>query len=158
MRDWFKTIPNASFRGSRFFVEEERIQNAGREVAVHRFVKSEQHSTEDMARKVWEFSVSAYVTGDNADADAVAFLQVLSTAGTATLVLPILGTYTVRCEDAGALSLNTAKLGFVKLDLKFVEAGNDSAFAVLAIGDRIASGLMGGMAGVIGAAIAAFAG
>ena len=158
MRDWFRTLPNASYRGSRFFVETERVGNAGREVAVHRFVKAETHATEDMGRKPWQFVVKAYTTGDTADIDAQAFLQVCSTAGASVLVLPIMGTYTARCTDADAVSYDTAKLGYVELNLKFTEAGNDSAFATLAIGDRIASNLLSGMAGVIGDAISAFAG
>lgn len=157
MRNWLKTVPNASFRGSRFFVEEERLAG-GREVAIHRFVKSEDHATEDMGRKPLDLSIAAYITGDRADTDAVAFVEVCSTAGAGTLVMPILGTHTVRCIEVNASSLNTAKLGFVKIDLKFVEAGNDSAFSTIAIGDRIASNLMGGMASVINTAIAAFAG
>ena len=157
MRDWFRTIPNASFRGSRFFVEEERLAG-GREIAVHRFVKAEQHATEDMGRKPLDLSFSAYIVGDTADIDAQAFVAICGTAGVGTLVMPILGIHTVRCTDVNAVSLNTAKLGFVKIDLKFVEAGNDSAFATIAIGDRIASNLMSGMASVVGTAIAAFAG
>ena len=157
MRDWFRTLPNASFRGSPFFVEEERLAG-GREVAIHRFVKSEDHATEDMGRKPLDLSFSAYIVGDSADLDAQSFVQLCGTAGTGTLVMPILGTHTVRCTDVDAASLNTAKLGFVKISLKFVEAGNDSAFATIAIGDRIASNAMAGMAGVIFTAISAFAG
>ena len=157
MRNWFTTLPNASFRGSRFFIEEERLAG-GREVAIHRFVKSEDHATEDMGRKPLDLSFSAYIVGDTADLDAQSFVQICGTAGTGVLIMPILGTHTVRCTEVSASSLNTAKLGFVKIDLKFIEAGNDSAFAPIAIGDRIASNLMGGMAGVINTAISAFAG
>lgn len=157
MRDWFRTLPNASFRGSPFFVEEERLAG-GRDIAVHRFVKSEDHATEDMGRKPLDLSFSAYIVGDTADIEAQAFIDVCGTAGAGTLVMPILGTHTVRCTDVDASSLNTAKLGYVKISLKFVEAGNDSAFATIAIGDRIAANLMSGMASVINTAIAAFAG
>lgn len=156
-RDWTKTLPNSSFRGSPFFVEEERLDDSGRMVAVHSFVKAEEHDTEDMGRKVRKWSVSAYIVGDNADADALAFVEVCSQSGNGVLVMPVLGTQTVKCTGCKAVSVKD-RLGFVKFDLEFIEAGNGSAFVSATIGDRIASNLMDGMAAVVGATLSSFSG
>ncbi|WP_174243245.1 DNA circularization N-terminal domain-containing protein, partial [Beijerinckia sp. L45] len=81
MRDWTKTLPNASYRGQPFFIEREELANAGRKVAEHEYAKSEDHDTEDMGRKVRHFRFTAYIVGDNADTDAQAFIELCSTAG-----------------------------------------------------------------------------
>lgn len=155
MRDWTKTLPNASFRGRRFFVEREELTGGGRRVAVHDFAKSEEHATEDMGRKTRQFRFQAYIVGDNADADARDFVEMCSTAGDGTLILPVLGSYTVKCVGCSAFS-EKHRLGFVAVELEFIESGNDSAFSVSALGDRIAASLQGGMAVAIQTTLLAF--
>ncbi len=155
MRDWTKTLPNASFRGRPFYVEREELTGAGRKVAVHEFAKSEDHATEDMGRKTRSLRFSAYIVGDNADSDARSFVELCSTAGDGILVLPVLGSYTAKCTGCNASSEKT-KLGYVAVDLEFIESGNDSAFSVTALGNRIAASLQGGMATVIQTALSAF--
>ncbi len=157
MRDWTKTLPNASFQGRPFYVEREELTNAGRKVAVHEFAKSEDHATEDMGRKTRQFRFSAYIVGDSADTDAQSFVEMCSTAGDGTLILPVLGSYTVKCTGCNATS-EKMKLGYVAIELEFIESGNNSAFSVTALGDRIAASLQGGMASIIQTTLAAFAG
>lgn len=157
MRDWTKTLPNASFRGARFFVDSEELGNGGRRVAVHEFAKSDDHATEDMGRNTRHFKFDAYIVGDAADADAQAFIELCSTEGDGLLVLPVLGRYTVKCTGCTASS-EKGRLGLVKLGLEFIEAGNDSAFAIVALGGRIAASRQSSMAGAIVSAISDFAG
>ncbi|UDL95509.1 DNA circularization N-terminal domain-containing protein [Lichenihabitans sp. PAMC28606] len=157
MRDWTKTLPNASFRGAPFFIESEELNEAGRRVAVHEYAKSEDHSTEDMGRKTRKFRMDAYIVGDNADADALAFVDLCSQAGDGVLVMPVLGYQTVKCTGCNASS-EKMKLGYVKMSLEFVESGNDSAFSVVALGDRIAASLQGSMAAAIVSTISGFTG
>ena len=157
MRDWTKTLPNASFQGQPFFVEREELADAGRRVATHEYAKSEDHATEDMGRKTRHFRFTAYIVGDTADADAQDFVELCSQEGDGELQLQTLGTYTVKCTNCSA-SAEKMKQGYVELQLEFVESGNDSAFSVVALGDRIAGSLMGGMAGAIGGVISGFAG
>lgn len=157
MRNWTKTLPNASFRGAPFFVESEEVGNAGRRVAVHEFAKSDEHATEDMGRNTRHFKFDAYIVGDAADTDAQAFIELCSAGGDGLLVLPVLGRATVKCTGCTATS-EKGRLGHVKLGLEFVESGNDSAFAVIALGGRIAASLQGGITGAISTALSAFAG
>ena len=155
MRNWLTTLPNASFRGLPFYVESEELTDAGRKVALHEYAKSEDHSTEDMGRKTRKFRFAAYIVGDTADTDARAFVELCSQPGDGTLVLPVMGSYTVKCTGCNASSEKT-KLGYVKVDLDFIESGSDSAFSVTALGDRIAASLQGGMAAIVVSAISGF--
>lgn len=158
MRDWTKTVPNASFAGQPFYIEREELQSAARKVAVHEYAKSEDHDTEDSGRKVRSFSFRAYIVGDTADVDAQAFIELCSTPNlVADLQLSFLGTYSVRCNRCDA-SAEVLEMGKIDLELGFIEAGTGSAFSVTALGDRIAASLMGGMTGAIGSVISAFAG
>lgn len=158
MRDWIRTLPRASFRGAEFYAEQEDLQNAGRRVAEHDYAKSEDHSTEDMGRNTRRFRFDAYVASDTADTDAQALIELCSQPGDGELVLQMLGRYTVKCTEASASAANTGKLGYVKLTLAFVESGNNGAFSVVALGDRIAASLQDGMTGAVGTALNAFAG
>ena len=152
MRNWIKDLRPASFRGVPFFMEKEGIK-FGRAIAVHTFVKSEEHATEDMGRLPREFRLTAYVASDRADAQARSLIEACSTEGRATLVLPFYGPVQARCTG-GNENHEKTKLGYAAFDLEFVEAGEDNAgFTSLALGDRIAAGLMDEMPGMVMSAI-----
>lgn len=155
MRDWTKTLPNASFRGQPFFVEREQLAGSARKVAEHDYAKSEDHATEDMGRNTRRFRFTAYIVGDNADSDARAFVELCSTPGDGLLNLQIFGSYTVKCTGCDG-SAEKERQGYVAFELEFIESGNDSAFSVVAIGDRIAASLQDGMVAAIVAAVSAF--
>ena len=156
MRNWPKTLPNASFRGVSFHVDSEDMPESGREVALHSFVKAEEHSTEDMGRKARKYRVDGYTCGDAADGDALNLVAVCSQQGDGALLLPLNGYLTVKCTNCST-SMKKDDLGRVKVVMEFLESGNDSAFATIAIGDRIAASIMGGMTAAIVATLSAFA-
>ena len=154
MRDW-RIFRPASFRGVPFQVDEEALPKSGRRVAIHEYVKAETHGTEDMGRLPREFRLRAYVANDRADSDCRALVEACSTQGVATLVLPRFGGARVRCTGC-APSWGREKLGFVSIDLEFVEAGQDGAgFPVIALGDRIAEGILDGLPGLVSRALSA---
>lgn len=154
MRDWTKTLRPASYRGVPFYVEKEQVAKFGRAVAVHTYVKSEEHATEDMGRLPREFRITAYVVGDTADARARALIEACSTEGAAPIVLPFFGAAQVRCTG-GNENHEKTKLGYAAFDLEFVEAGEDGAgFPTLALGDRIAASLLDEMPGMVMNAVA----
>jgi prophage DNA circulation protein len=139
MRDWRSTLRPASYKGAAFFVDEEALPKSGRFVARHTFVKAETHSTEDMGRLPREFRVSAYFASDTADSDLRSFVELCSEAGAGTLVLPMLGSYQVRCCGCH-VKAKKDRLGYVELELDFFEAGNaDDSFPATALGDRLAA-------------------
>lgn len=158
MRNWPKTIPGASFKGFPFQVEDEGIADGGRLVALHPYAKSEDHGTEDMGRKAMPFHVTAYIVGDDADTQAAAFVRVCSSPGAGLLVLPITEVdQAVRCIG---ISTNNRKseMGKVAFDLKFIEAGSGAGGpAPIALGDRLAQGVLDTLADTVSAAINALA-
>ncbi len=48
-------------------------------------------------------------------------------------------------------------MGYVQVDLEFVESGSGTAFSVTALGDRIAASLQSGMIAAITSTLQAFA-
>lgn len=156
MRNWMQTLRRASFRGVPFHVDDESLPKTGRRVAVHEYTKAEEHSTEDMGRLPKAFRIKAYIANDRADADVQALMAACGTKGVATLVLPFFGASQVRCTGC-APSHRRDKLGYVDLDLEFVEAGQDGGgFPALALGDRIAASTLDGLGALVGDALAAF--
>lgn len=148
MRNWPKTVPGASFRGFRFEVEKQDLDDAGRYVAHHPFAKAEDHGTEDMGRKARKYRVLAYIVGDDADTRSQAFVEICSTAGPAMLVLPMTAPVLVRCTNCGTCSEKTRQ-GYVAFNLEFVEAGADTGgFPAIALGDRIAESVLDTLGGV----------
>jgi prophage DNA circulation protein len=145
-RDWAATLQPASYNGFAFFVETEALPKSGREVAVHSYVNAEAHDTEDMGRVPRTFSVAAYLASDSADTDAQQFIELCSTAGVFPLVLPVLGTYQVRCLNCHASAQDREKQGYVKFELEFIEGGTAggavAAFPATSLGDRQAASTM----------------
>ena len=155
MRNWMVTLRPASFRGVPFYVDEESLPKSGRRVAVHEYVKAEEHGTEDMGRLPREFRIQAYIANDAADSDVQALIAACSTAGPATLVLPFFGSAQVRCTGCGGKHRKD-KLGYVGIDLEFTEAGGDGAgFPSIAIGDRIAACALDDLADLVSDALSA---
>lgn len=157
MRDWTKTLPNASFRGVPFYVEEDSFSSAGRRVATHEFVKSEDHATEDMGKKTRHYRVRAYLVGDDADAAANDLADACDMIGDGVLQTLFWGAVVVKCLDGGGTGRRD-DLGRLFVDMEFVASGNNSAFSVVALGDRIASSILDTLGDVVSDALSSFTG
>lgn len=155
MRDW-RNLRRASFRGVPFQVDKENISDAGRAIATHTYVKSDTHATEDMGRSPHKFSITAYLASDSADSDAQALISACSTNGEASLVLPFLGSFQVRCTGCKT-SHEKSKMGYAAFDLEFTEAGSDGSLfsAAIALGDRIAASALDGLGAAVSTALGA---
>ena len=136
MRDWIATLAPASFRGVAFHIETHGAEG-GRRIVTHEYVRAEFHDTEDMGRKASSWKVTAYVSGDNADALADGLFAACTTPGPAPLVLPAGSPGLVRCTSVRR-QFSKDKLGWLALDLEFVEAGGGGQF-VVALGDVLAA-------------------
>ncbi len=153
MRDWARTLRKASFRGVRFWVEQNEAEG-GRRVAVHNIAGGEIPVTEDLGRLATGLRVQAYVASDAADAEMWALQGVCSAPGPAMLTLPMMPAALVRCLGCTPRR-ERDRAGYVAFDLVFVEAGRASAAG-------IATGLsalrLGFGTGLAGAALALSAG
>ena len=155
-RDWPRTVPGASFKGTPFEVNRQDLDNAGRYVAEHPYAKAETHGTEDMGRKIRRFRVNAYICGDAADADAMDFVELCSTPGAGMLILPMLPGVMVRCTGCSH-SAEKSRQGVVAFDLQFIEAGAEGGgFPAIPLGDRIAETILDGLPDVVGDALSSF--
>lgn len=158
MRNWMQTLRRASFAGVSFYVDDEALPKTGRRIAIHEYSKAETHDTEDMGRLPREFRVKAYIANDTADSDVQSLIDACSTEGAFTLVLPFFGPQEVRCTGC-APSHRKDRLGYVEIDLEFIEASGDDAaggFGLVQLGDRIAASALDGLADAVSDAISAF--
>ncbi len=153
VRDWTKTLQDASFKGFFFRVDREGLDDGGRYVALHPFVKAEAHATEDLGRKARRYDVAAYVVGNLADARAQDLVEICSSPGAGLLVLPMTGAVMARCIGC-ATNNEKDKLGYVGFSLQFIEAGLDTGgFPALGILDRIVEDVLGGLPDIAAAIV-----
>lgn len=127
MRDWLNTLRRASFRGVPFWVDTDGPET-GRRVVVHEAAGAEAPVTEDMGRMTRSIWVSAYVTGDVADALGAALEAACSAPGASILVMPIDPVQFVHCT-ACRRNRRRDRAGYIGYDLQFVEAGSGASFA-----------------------------
>lgn len=153
MRDWSRAFRRASFRGVRFWVDEDGPEG-GRRVAVHNIVGGETPVTEDLGRLPTGYNVRAYLASDTADRESWALEAACNIPGPAQLTLPMDALRWVRCVGCRR-NRSKDRNGYVAFDLVFVEAGLASAAG-------IATGLsalrLGFGTGLAGAALALSAG
>lgn len=118
---WKEKLREASFRGVRFKTRD-RDLDSGRRIEVHEFPKRNSPFPEDMGKATREFSVSAYVIGDDYMAQRDALLRACEREGP--------GTYTdhwglsqrVVCRRISVME-SSEEGRFCQFRLEFIEAG-----------------------------------
>ncbi|APH71451.1 DNA circularization N-terminal domain-containing protein [Aquibium oceanicum] len=143
-RNWLHAFRPASFRGVPFKVDAEDISGA-RRLSVSPIAYAETSVIEDMGRDPQRFGVAAYVTGDLADAAALALAAMLDRKGPGTLVLPMRGALRARVEG-WRLTRVKDRAGLVRFDIGFIEEGLAAvpflpSFAAGALGAALAAGV-----------------
>lgn len=135
MRDWATTLLPASYNGVRFRVDSEELGGVGRRLAIHETAGGEVPVIEDRGRAVANFSVTAYLVGDDADRQANALIAAAGMPGPGFLVLPIDGGQAVHVpEDGARRSRSKDRNGYVAVDLQFIPAGIVGGYS-LGLGD-----------------------
>jgi prophage DNA circulation protein len=153
MRDWLSAFRPASFRGVPFFVDYEGAAG-GRRVAISPIAYSSVHVTEDMGGEIRSVTLTAYVAGDAADANARSLIAALDVAGAATLILPMLAPLRVRALP-WSLSRDKRRAGYVGFDLEFVAAGRSTVPFAQVPGRLAIAALLSDGAGLLSAAAVA---
>lgn len=153
MRNWERAFRRASFRGARFWVEDDGPQK-GRRVAVHNISGGEAPVTEDVGIVATEFRVTAYVASDLADVKGLALEAACDLAGPSILTLPMDAARMVRCLGC-TRSRSKERNGYIGYELTFVIAGGSGLAA--AGGLPALRGVFGaGVDGVVSALAGAF--
>lgn len=122
---WLDSYRTASYRGIEFKVEGHDA-GFGRRQVTHEFPGRDKPFTEDLGRRAREFSVDAYVLGDDYATDRDRLIAACEAGGEGELVHPYLGNMQVECT--GLRVRETSRDGRIcYLQLTFVEAG-EAAF------------------------------
>jgi prophage DNA circulation protein len=122
--------------GVPFFFERDGSAG-GRAIKVHEFPNSDTPYVEDLGRKTRTYSGTAYVTGNDADIQAVGLETIFDTKGPGLLVVPIAGPVSVHC-DSFERTCDKDKFGYIAFTVKFVRDGAQPALvSVLLFGQLI---------------------
>lgn len=124
-RNWL-ALPLASYKGFPFWFERDD-EDGGLAIVVHEFPNSDTTFNEDLGESARYFSGNAYVTGDDADTQAAAFIQILVSHGPGVLVIPTRGAITVRAKTFKRTS-DKDRNGYIAFEVKFVREGQSVAF------------------------------
>ena len=120
---WRDRLLPASFRGVRFEVQAH--ENAGgRRLQTHEYPGREEPHTEDLGRRVREFSVEAYIVGDDYMERRDALLDACEKPGPGTLIHPYRGERQVACARY-RLSERLSEGRMCRIALELVEAGRN---------------------------------
>lgn len=118
---WLDSYRTASFRGIEFKVEGHDAQ-FGRRQVTHEFPQRNEPYTEDLGRKAREFTVDAYLVGDDYPAQRNRLIAATETEGPGELVHPYLGNMQVVCTGLRVRE-QSRETRICKLQLTFTEAG-----------------------------------
>lgn len=118
---WQDNLRPASFRGVPFKVDSHDTQG-GRRTVTHEFPMRDKPFVEDMGRRAKEFSVDAYVVGNDYMQQRDAIMRACDEAGSAELVHPYLGALKVVCTG-WSLRESKTEGRMARFSLSFVESG-----------------------------------
>ncbi|MEP9378384.1 DNA circularization N-terminal domain-containing protein [Aquabacter sp. CN5-332] len=152
MRAWDRAFRRASFRGARFWVEEDGPEK-GRRVGVHQISGGEAIVTQDMGRRALEVRVSAYVASDLADVEGLALEAACDAPEASMLVLPMDPGQRMHCTGCRR-NRNKDRNGYIAYDLSFVVSGTMGMAGMSGLGairSVFAGTPLGQVAGTVGA-------
>jgi len=151
LRDWSRTLSQASYKGVPFFVDES-AEEGGRNPVVHVFPNRDEPYIEDLGEEPRTFTVAAYVHGNDADRQALALKDALRSRGRGLLVLPVRGPVMVQALPFKRRD-EKDRLGYVAFELKFMRDGAATAIVSL---PSLLNDAFGAVDGLQTAAAAAF--
>lgn len=122
---WRESLRPASFRGVAFEVEGHEHQT-GRRGQLHEYPQRDKPYFEDLGLKAREFTVDAFVVGDDYHTRRDALLKACETEGSATLVHPYLGSRTAVCTSCRMVERVTEGR-MARFTLTFTEAGENAS-------------------------------
>lgn len=128
-RDWLSTLWSASYKGVPFWFESDD-EEGGRDQVIHKFPHRDVPFVEDLGEAPRFFSGTAYIAGDDLEAQEAALKRVLSQRGAGALVLPTSGPVTVQCQTFRRHH-ERDKLGYLAFEVKFVRDG--AAHALISV-------------------------
>ena len=124
--NWPDQMRPASFRGVRFYVDNESYKG-GRRLKVHEFVDRDDPVIEDLGEAAKTWTVKAFVSSENWQSEMDALFAAATAGGPATLRLPSRGGVLAHCSSVTS-NFERNKLGWYGVDLEFNLVGEASGF------------------------------
>ncbi|WP_407529439.1 DNA circularization N-terminal domain-containing protein [Methylobacterium oryzisoli] len=121
---WRDSLRPASFRGVVFQIQAS-TKGGGRRGITHEFPKRDEPLDEDLGRRARRRTVTAYLIGDDYDAQADELEEALEQEGPGLLVHPTMGQMQAR-PDTWARTEHKDQLRYCVFEMVFVEARNTS--------------------------------
>lgn len=121
---WRDQLRPATFRGAAFKVQAHSSDVAGRRLHTHEYPGRDKPYPEDLGLKTREFSIDAYVVGDDYMAARDALIDACAKAGPGELVHPYLGTLSVACSGC-QLREGSDEGRMARFSLSFIDAGDN---------------------------------
>lgn len=118
---WVDQYREASFRNVKFYVPQHEA-TGGRRLATHEFADSDESYTQDMGLTTGQFTINAYIIGDNYFGQRNKLLDALDKEGAGTLVHPYLGSRNVMCAE-WRLRETVGEGRIARFTINFVNAG-----------------------------------
>ena len=118
---WYALLRPASFRGASFHVEQSTAAS-GRRAALHEYPGRDIPYSEDLGRKQWTYTFSAYCIGTLYPMQRDALLKACIAKGPGTLVHPSFGSKQVLCTDC-SITEERQSGNYCSFSMSFVEAG-----------------------------------
>lgn len=118
---WKDKLQPASFRGVPFFVEADDA-TFGRRTQVHEYPQRDKPFAEDLGRATREYTLTAFLVGDDFQAQREKLQQAIEQAGAGQLVHPFYGQLVVSVKDY-RVSHSRENGGMCTISIGFVEAG-----------------------------------
>lgn len=117
---WSDNYRQAKFRNASFVVPSHDLSGGSRG-AVHEFPKKDIPYVENMGKRVKQFSIEAFIIGDDYMIDRDALITELD-KGSGKLVHPYYGTIDVFCQNYTVRETDTEN-GMVRFTIQFVQSG-----------------------------------
>ena len=114
---------SGSFRGARFRLDSYQTQT-GRRGDVREYPLRNIPQAEDLGRKARRFAFTAYILGDNWEAERDALLNACEADGLGLLVHPFHGEHRVLCENCTVSESRAGGTRYAAFELAFVEGGD----------------------------------
>ncbi|HXV31722.1 MAG TPA: DNA circularization N-terminal domain-containing protein [Sinorhizobium sp.] len=136
MRDWARTLRRGRYRGVPFWVDFDDL-NGGKRLAIHEYAGGRTSYIEEMGLKTSAFEVTAYLTGDTADAQAAALASACIAPGPGLLILPTVSGALAYVEDFRR-AFEKDRLGYMAFGFRAIPTSNSSG-AVPGVGDVLSA-------------------
>jgi prophage DNA circulation protein len=148
---WRDRWQQATFRGSRFFVENGSMAG-GRRVALHQYPKRNVPYAEDMGKSANRFTVQGYLIGPNYLDDKDTLIEALEKDGPGMLRLPL--PYKMRDVQVMVMGFTISegreRGGMCQVEMEFVEYGDPNYRATTSTPAQIEQSAKGAESAVMG--------